>query len=510
MAFHYQMFMYKVILYSSLICVTTIKAQKPNVILILADDLGYGDISAFNKESMINTPNIDYLANNGMIFTDAHSSSALSTPSRYSILTGRYSWRTYLKKGAFDGYAKPLIEKERKTIAQMFSKNGYNTACIGKWHLGWNWVYKKDAKNKKSVDYKQPITNGPTERGFDYFWGIPASLDMSPYVYVENDRVVTIPDHIIGKGKGLLLMHGGDAGKGFKPEECLTKIVNHGISYINSQKDSKKPFFLYLPITAPHTPVLPSDEYKGKTKTGPYGDFVIMIDDMIGKITENLKKNGQLENTIIVFTSDNGCAPYIGVKKMESLGHYPSYIYRGYKTDIYEGGHRVPLIVSWQGRYNNDINKSLVSLTDFYATFAQMLGYKLSDDEAVDSYSLWPILMKRKNSVRNDIVFQSGEGRLALRNNKLKLIFYAGSGGWGFPQYNELKGLPHMQLFDINKDVSEVENLIYDKKYETDIRLMVELMRKYVIEGRTTSGPKQHNDTLNKWEQINILYDINK
>lgn len=318
MAFHYQMFMYKVILYSSLICVTTIKAQKPNVILILADDLGYGDISAFNKESMINTPNIDYLAKNGMIFTDAHSSSALSTPSRYSILTGRYSWRTYLKKGAFDGYAKPLIEKERKTIAQMFSKNGYNTACIGKWHLGWNWVYKKDAKNKKSVDYKQPITNGPTERGFDYFWGIPASLDMSPYVYVENDRVVTIPDHIIGKGKGLLLMHGGDAGKGFKPEECLTKIVNHGISYINSQKDSKKPFFLYLPITAPHTPVLPSDEYKGKTKIGPYGDFVIMIDDMIGKITENLKKNGQLENTIIVFTSDNGCAPYIGVKKWKA------------------------------------------------------------------------------------------------------------------------------------------------------------------------------------------------
>ena len=342
--------MNKLLFFSSMFCATisTLNAQEnPNVILILADDLGYGDISAFNKNSLIRTPNIDKLAENGMMFTDAHSSSALSTPSRYSILTGRYSWRTSLKRSAFEGYSTPLIDDNRKTIAQMFSCNGYNTACIGKWHLGWNWGYKKDAKSKKDVDYTLPITNGPIDRGFDYFWGIPASLDMSPYVYVENNRVITIPDHIIEKGKGLLLMHGGDAGKGFKPEECLTDIVNHGISYINSQKDSKNPFFLYLPITAPHTPVLPSDKYNGKTKIGPYGDFVVMIDDMVGRITETLKKNGQLENTIIIFTSDNGCAPYIGVKDMEKQGHYPSYIYRGYKTDCWTDRYMGKSVRNW-------------------------------------------------------------------------------------------------------------------------------------------------------------------
>lgn len=498
--------MNKLLFFSSACFVSVVlKAQSPNVIFILADDLGYGDISAFNDKSLIKTPNIDKLAENGMMFTDAHSSSALSTPSRYSILTGRYSWRTRLKRGAFEGYAKPLIDDDRRTIAQMFSSNGYNTACIGKWHLGWDWEYEKDAKGIKDVDYESPIKNGPNERGFDYFWGIPASLDMSPYVYVENNNVITLPDHIIEKGKGLLLMHGGDAGKGFKPEECLTNIVNHGISYINSQKDSRKPFFLYLPLTAPHTPVLPSEEYQGKTAIGAYGDFVVMIDDMIGKITDTLIRNGQLENTIIVFTSDNGCAPYIGVKDMEKQGHCPSCIYRGYKTDIYEGGHRVPLIVSWHGILKNEMNASLVSLTDFYATFAQMLNSKLAEDEAVDSHSIWPILTKRKKSVRKDIIYQSGEGCLSLRNEKLKLVFYGGSGGWSQPDYKHLEGLPSMQLFDIDNDPSEKRNLINEKKYEKDIKRMIKTMKKYITEGRTTPGRHQKNDTYDNWNQINIL-----
>ena len=383
--------MHKLItLSSALLATAAVRAQSPNVIFILADDLGYGDISAFNPESKIPTPNIDNLTQDGITFTDAHSSSALSTPSRYSILTGRYPWRTKLKEGVLDGYSPAMITPDRRTIAQMFSENGYNTACIGKWHLGWDWGYPQNAKNKKDVDFSLPIKNGPTDRGFDYFYGIPSSLDIAPYVYVENNKVTALPDHIIEPQKGLGLMHGGVAGAGFDPQDCLPNIIRHSIDYIDKQRNSKKPFFLYLPITAPHTPVLPSDKYKGKTTIGAYGDFVVMIDDMVQQIVETLKKNNQLDNTIIIFTSDNGCAPYIGVKEMEKQGHFPSYIYRGYKTDIYEGGHRIPLIVSWKGKFSNKISNSLVSLTDFYATFAQMVNHKLKTEEAVDSYSMWP------------------------------------------------------------------------------------------------------------------------
>ena len=185
-----------------------------------------------------------------------------------------------------------------------------------------------------------------------------------------------------------LLMHGGMAGADFKPEECFPNIIRHGLNYINEQKGSKKPFFLYLPITAPHTPILPSKEFQGKTSIGPYGDFVVMIDDMVRQIVKTLKKNKQLDNTIIVFASDNGCAGYIGVKDIEKKGHFPSYIYRGYKSDIYEGGHRIPLIVSWKGKYGKETNNSLVSLIDFYATFAQMLNHNLETEESVDSYSM--------------------------------------------------------------------------------------------------------------------------
>ena len=256
---------------SALLTAAAVKAQTPNIVFILADDLGYGDISAFNPESKIHTPNIDKLAEHGIAFTDAHASSALSTPSRYSLLTGRYPWRTKLKRGGLDGDSPAMIDPERRTIAQMFSANGYNTACIGKWHLGWDWGYTNNGRSMKDIDFSLPIKNGPTDRGFDYYFGIPASLDISPYVYVENNKATSIPDHVIEPQKKnlALLMHGGMAGADFKPEECFPNIIRHGLNYINEQKGSKKPFFLYLPITAPHTPILPSKEFQGKTSIGP-------------------------------------------------------------------------------------------------------------------------------------------------------------------------------------------------------------------------------------------------
>lgn len=491
---------------SALLATTAIKAQSPNIVFILADDLGYGDISAFNPESKIQTPNIDKLSRNGVSFTDAHSSSALSTPSRYSILTGRYPWRTTLKEGVLDGYSPAMITPDRRTVAQMLSENGYNTACIGKWHLGWDWGYNKGAKNKKDVDFSLPIKNGPTDRGFGYFYGIPSSLDIAPYVYIENNKATTIPDHIIEPQKGLLLMHGGIAGADFDPQDCFPNIIRRSIQYIDNQKDNKKPFFLYLPITAPHTPVLPLDKYKGKTSIGTYGDFVVMIDDMVKKIVDTLKKNNQLDNTIIIFTSDNGCAPYVGVKDMEKKGHFPSYIYRGYKTDIYEGGHRIPLIVSWQGKYKKETNSSLVSLTDFYATFAQMVNHELKVEEAVDSYSLWPILTKQGTSVRQHLIYESGKGYLSIRTPQLKLVFNGGSGGWGFPNKPaELADLPAMQLFDLQKDPSEKNNIINSGRYDKEVEEMTRLTRQYVENGRSTPGNKVLNDTDVNWKQVNIL-----
>lgn len=500
-------FINKLITSSALLVISPFaKAQSPNIILILADDLGYGDISAFNSKSKIQTPNIDNLSKNGIIFTDAHSSSALSTPSRYSILTGRYPWRTSLKEGVLNGYSPAMITPERHTIAQMLAEHGYNTACIGKWHLGWDWGYPQNAKNKKDVDYSLPIKNGPIDRGFNYFYGIPASLDMAPYVYVENDKVTTIPNQVIKPQKGLKLMHGGIAGSDFTPENCLSNIIQHGISYINKQKESKKPFFLYLPITAPHTPILPSDKYKGKTPIGDYGDFVVMIDDMIQQIMKTLEKNEQLDNTIIIFTSDNGCAPYIDIKNIEKLGHFPSYIYRGYKTDIYEGGHRIPLIISWKGKIKAEINNSLVSLTDFYATFAQMLNHKLKDEEAVDSYSIWPIITQHGTTTRKDLIYESGEGYLSIRTQQLKLVFYGGSGGWGYPNKStDLSKLPTMQLFNLTHDPSEKTNIIHDKLYANEIKRMTHLAKEYIINGRSTPGKKVKNDTNNIWKQIDIL-----
>ncbi|MGM9790243.1 MAG: arylsulfatase [Candidatus Cryptobacteroides sp.] len=493
-----------------------VSGQRPNVIVILADDLGYGDISCMNPDSKIPTPNIDALCNDGVRFTNAHAASTLSTPSRYGLMTGRYPWRTRLKQGAFNGYALPLIENDVRTMAHLFSESGYSTACIGKWHLGMGWQYgtedpsyKKSVMNGRSsgVDYKAGITDGPTDHGFDYFFGLAGSLDMAPYAFVENKNMFTLPDHTIPKGQGLLLMHGGDAGEGFEPKDCLPEIFRRGTEYVNAAKDSEKPFFLYLPITAPHTPVLPHDEYIGKSGIGPYGDFVVMIDDLVGKLTAQLEKNGQLENTIIVFTSDNGCAPYVNIKDIEKKGHFPSYIYKGYKTDIYEGGHRMPLLISWKNHFDSAVRDCPVCLTDLYSTFAEMLGASLGDRDGVDSYSIWKILEGKagKNS-RTDIIYESGNGFLSIYRGRYKLIFHPGSGGWGYPSKSEdLKGLPEFQFFDLKNDPHEDNNLYPRMKDKAIIRKMTETIRGQILSGRSNAGVAVSNDTPANWNQIQAI-----
>ncbi len=486
-------------------------ATRPNVIVILADDMGIGDIAAFNPASRISTPTLDGLCRRGMIFTDAHSSSSLSTPSRYSIITGRYPWRTAMKEGVLNGYSPAMIPQGRSTIAEMFSRAGYATACIGKWHLGWDWAKlpgetKGKGKKNENVDFSKPVANGPADRGFDYFYGISASLDMPPYVYVENRMPTSVPNRTAEAMDGLRLFRSGPQGADFEVEDCLPNQIRRSIGYIESRKDNAQPFFLYMPLTAPHTPILPSAEFQGRTQIGPYGDFVQMLDDLLGGIVDALGRTGQLDNTIIVFTSDNGPAKAAGQEDLMSRGHYPSYIYRGMKRDIFDGGHRIPFIVSWGDRFSGTKNNSLVSLTDLYATFAEMTGQKPAAGQAEDSYSIWGLLEGKRKAARPDLIAVSGFGYFSYRTPQYKLIFCAGSGGDSYPATAEqMEGLPALQLYDMVKDPSERTNLIGERKYKALVAEMTAAARGQVSAGRSTPGPRQQNDTPDDWEQLKNL-----
>lgn len=341
--------------------------KKPNIVFIFADDMGYGDVSAFNENSKIQTTNIDRIANEGVAFTDAHSSSSVSTPSRYSLLTGRYNWRSDLKSGVLMGYNKALIAPDRRTIASVLRDQGYQTACIGKWHLGWDW--NNIEAGKDSVDFSKPITNGPTTRGFDYFYGIIASLDMAPYVYVENDMPTALPDRET-VNDGMKYWRKGPTASDFDHEQTLPNFINRAVDYIHDKSKDDKPFYLYLPLPAPHTPILPIKEYQGKSGLNPYGDFVLMVDDMVGKVMNALKEAGVDDNTILVFSTDNGCSPQAKFDELQEKGHYPSYIYRGHKADLFDGGHRIPCAVRWPAKIKPHTVNQTVCLTDFFATFA--------------------------------------------------------------------------------------------------------------------------------------------
>lgn len=475
--------------------------SQPNVVFILADDMGYGDVSALNEHSRIKTPAIDALCREGVVFTDAHAGSSVSTPSRYGILTGRYAFRTTMKSGVTNSYSPPLIARDRRTIATCLSEQGYATACIGKWHLGWNW----SARDGK-VDFSGPVEEGPVTRGFDYFFGIPASLDMPPYVYIENDRVTALPDRVAADGKGILLQRKGPQGADFEHGECLQRITRKSLEFLSRQQ-AGKPFFLYMPLTAPHTPILPSEEFRGRSGLSAYGDFVLMVDDAVAQVVDRLKAAGLYENTVVVFASDNGCFHGAGVREMEAAGHYPSYVYRGYKSDLYDGGHRIPLVVSWGGRQGGRIEEGVVSLTDFYATFAEMTGYGLLPSEGEDSYSLWGVLTGTGRNLRPDVIHHSNDGSFSLREGRWKLLFTADSGGWSFPTKARdrewLATQPAMQLYDMEKDPGERVNVV--DEHPDIVRRLSERMRSYIERGRSTPGPVQPNETQGEWKQIGLF-----
>ncbi len=481
------------------------EAPRPNYVFILADDLGYGDISYLDDNSKIRTPNLDKMASESAVFTDAHSSSSVSTPTRYGILTGRYNWRSTLKNHVLDGYSKPLIKPDRSTIATMLGKQGYTTAGIGKWHLGWNWANMENGVD--NIDYSKPVKDSPITRGFDYYYGVCGSLDMPPYVYIENDMPTAVPERIDQRTR-VESQYGwwrkGPVAPDFVHEEVLPNIISRGCDYILEKSKGENPYFLYLPLTAPHTPILPSEEFRGKSGIGDYGDFVLMVDAMVGKVIDAVERSGEAKNTVIVFTTDNGCSPAAGIADMIEKGHYPNSIYRGHKADLYDGGHRVPCFVRWRGTVEPHHVDQTVCLTDFYATFASLAGYVLEDCEGEDSYDLSSVLLSTKEGepIREATIHHSQAGDFTIRKGDWKLLLSASSGGWSYPRPGTddavIATLPPIQLYNMKTDPSETNNVYLD--YPAIVAELRALVVKYIKDGRSTPGARQSNDGPYPWK----------
>ncbi|MDF7808076.1 arylsulfatase [Pontiellaceae bacterium B12219] len=458
----------------------------PNIVYILADDMGYGDVSALNPDSEIHTPNIDRLAKDGMRFTDAHSGSSVCTPTRYGILTGQYCWRTRLKSQVLWNYDNSLMDPDRLNVASFLKAHGYHTAMIGKWHLGMDWASKSNPSGitdiEADVDFTKPFRNGPIDMGFDTFYGINASLDMPPYIFLEQDRAVTQPNVKIDKTE---FGRPGMADKELSADDFLPAFTQRAVSYIKAQ-DQNTPFFLYFPLNAPHTPIAPSEAFKGRSKLegklGNYADFCIEVDDTVGQVLNALDEKGLSENTIVIFTADNGCAYYIGVKGFEESGHFPSAIYRGYKGGTFDGGHRVPFLVQWPAVVKPDTkNDQPICLTDLLATCAELIGAELPENAAEDSLSFLAALNGEDidTSSREAVVHHDFKGNFAIRKGKWKLLNDANAG----LGYKEKQFAPGIHLYDLETDPGENNNVA--DQYPETVQELTALLEQYQRDARS-------------------------
>jgi arylsulfatase A-like enzyme len=485
-------------------------SPKPNIIVLYADDLGYGDVQCYNlKRGKIPTPHIDRLAAEGMRFTDGHSSSGVCSPSRYTILTGRYHWRSRLQGGIVGLWGAPLITPDRLTIGSLAKQQGYRTACVGKWHLGWNWPIppKKAAffrRPKRGTVpavtdghraawrevFSQKIPGGPIAVGFDEYFGTDVP-NWPPYCFIENDRTLGIPSEY---GAAALFTKNqastqGPALKGWTLEPILPALGKRAAAFIKREAKTPEPFLLYLPFTSPHTPLSVNEEWKGKSELNLYADLVMETDAVVGVVLAALEKSGAADNTLVVFTSDNGCAPYIGVTDLEKKGHFPSGPLRGYKADAWEGGHRVPFIVRWPGVVKaGTVNDQLVHQADLLATFAEVFGKTLATNAGEDSFSLLSLLKGGTAPIRETSVSCSIKGVPSVRQGAWKYLAARGSGGWG-------KGGDQsqaVQLYDLGADLSETRNLA--AKQPERLQKMQTLLETIITHGRSNPGPKKKND----------------
>lgn len=491
----------------------------PNVVLIFADDLGYGDVSCFDRNSKIKTPHMDKLAKQGMRFIDAHTASSVCTPSRYALLTGRYAWRTRLKSGVLTGYSKPLLDENRPTLGTLMKNKQYATACIGKWHLGMTWhdrngqaVGNNTPRNGSQVDHRLALKRTPIANGFDYFFGISASLDMPPYVWIENDKVVKLPK------KGYRVKGGrpGPIAEGWRHEDVMPRIADQTIEFI--KKNKKNPFFVYVPLNSPHTPHAPSKKFLGKSGLDKYGDFVVEVDHTVGRIVDAIDQCGLTENTIVIVTSDNG--PEVNMyHRRKVFKHDSSSLFLGAKRDNWEGGHRVPFIVRWPKKVKaSRVCDQTIGTVDLMATLADITGQELPSDVGQDSLSFASLLEGKKDTKRKNHswVHHSASGKFAIRKGKWKMLMHSGSGGnpysakktrseKGSVEMKAAKDKRPMQLFDLQSDPSETLNVV-DKNKETAMSLRNDLTE-IILSGRSTPG---NPEPLKKpyWKQLKWIEKI--
>ena len=451
------------------------RATLPNIVVILADDMGYGDVQALNPDSTIPTPNLNRLAAEGMTFTDAHTPSAVCTPTRYGFLTGRYCWRSRLKRGVLNGYSDPLIETDRPTMASFLKSQGYATGIVGKWHLGLGWVRGESATD---IDFSKPVTHGPNTLGFDHSYIIPASLDFPPYVYLRDHRV-TNPKTVLQAKNGFpAFLREGERAQDLFMEEVIDQLVGQASSFIAKNAGGDRPFFLYMPLTAPHKPVLPHARFRGKTGLGPYGDFVAQVDAAVGEVLQVIENADVKENTLVIYTSDNGSFMHRRdnanepdhtvdetVQAYDSQNHTANYVFRGTKADIWEAGHRVPFFARWPSQVKPGSKcAATLCLTDIFATAADIIQRKPPAEAAPDSFSFLPALRGEQWRRPTPTIHHSAGGMFAIRVGDWKLVAGDGSGGRQAP-----RGKPFQKpygLFNLAQDIAETTNQI---EKQTDV-----------------------------------------
>ncbi len=478
-------------------------SKRPNIVIILADDLGYGDVACYNPESRIPTPNIDRLAAQGVRFSDAHTPCGVCSPTRYGLLTGRYPWRTELKSQVLWPFDKPLIDKDRLTLPKMLKTSGYHTAAFGKWHLGWDWPTIDDSKVNSlvrigdpqrpiridfahKVRFNRPIAEGPITRGFDYYFGVDLP-NFPPYSFIENDRVLVEPTE---QKPDSMFGWPGAMAPGWQLEEVLPTITRRAVAHINERAKLTSPFFVYLPLTGPHTPIAPHRDFQGKTKAGAYGDFVHQVDHSVGQVMDALRQSGAAENTLVFFTSDNG-PENLTYPVLKEYGHSSAGPLRGAKRMLYEGGHRVPFIASGPGIARGRTEKEVICLTDLMATLANTTGFKLPNEAAEDSYDITAAIYggSRSKPIREATVHHSMNNEYGLRQGDWVFIESAnGGGGNAEPAwYREMHGLKDADqpaaLYHLAEDLREAKNLY--AQYPDRVRAMRALLNTYKTETRS-------------------------
>lgn len=482
-------------------------AERPNILILYADDMGYGDLNIQNTESKIPTPVLDQLARDGMRFTDGHSSSGICTPSRYALLTGRHHWRDF--HGIVSAMGKSVFAPERITLPEMLKTKGYTTACIGKWHLGWNWhaITKPDAKPIKwkgkkvygpeAYDWSKSIPNGPLAHGFDYYFG-DTVINFPPYTWIENDKVVKAPDTLMDESKWKPIKEGrwecrpGPMASDWDPYAVIPTLGDKAVAYVKEQSRKDQPFFLYFAFPSPHAPIIPNDEFDGKSKAGPYGDFIYESDHCAGRILAAIKEAGMENNTLVFFSADNGPEHYAYARD-QKFDHWSAKPFRGLKRDIYEGGHHVPFVIKWPGKVPaGSICNQLVSQIDFMATVAAIIGYDLPEDAAEDSHNFLPLLENKDRVIRESHVHNTYDRAWALRHKQWNLI--SGKTGYHSKQdklWEKKHNVPPdddlpVELYDIRKDIGQRNNLA--QKHPEVVKELQELLN--TIRERGHSAPR--------------------